>query len=460
MKLPDGPKTPTLLETIQWIGDPLGYMEACKEKYGDIFTLGFRASQGPKVMVSHPQAIQKMLTSERLTTPGYTNKIFRPLLGNNSLFLLNEESHKRQRKLLMPSFHGERMFHYGQLIGDITKKVTSQWVTNEPFPIRETMKEITMSVILKAVFGLYEGKNFQQIKKLIGERLEMTSTPLGATLLFVPALQKDWGAWSPWGRMAHKVRRIDELLYAEISERRSKLDPSHTDILSLLLLARDEEGQGLTDVELRDELMTLLIAGHETTATALAWAFYWIHKLPEVGKKLLSELDSLGDNPEPMTIFRLPYLTAVCHETLRIYPVTMLTLPRVVKSTIEIIGHQLEPGTELIASIYLTHQREDLYPEPKKFKPERFLHRQFSPYEYLPFGGGSRSCLGMALAQFEMKLVLATILSRTQLALADARPVKPIRRGVLLAPAGGVQMVLKGQRQCQDLPLESVASST
>ncbi|MGK7938437.1 MAG: cytochrome P450 [Xenococcaceae cyanobacterium] len=458
MKLPDGPKNSSLLRTIKWIKDPVGYMEASKKKYGDIFTLKFSSSQESVIMVSHPEAIKKILTSDRLSAPGYTNKILRPLLGNNSLFLLDEESHQRQRKLLMPPFHGERMFQYGQLIDDITKKVTSKWVTNKPFPIRETMKEITMSVILQAVFGLYEGEIFQQIKKLISERLEMTSTPWGATLILIPSLQKDWGTWSPWGRIAHKVRQIDELLYAEISNRREQLDPSRTDILSLLLLARDEEGRGLTDVELRDELMTLLVAGHETTATALAWAFYWIHKLPEVNQKLLDELDSLGANPDPMAIFRLPYLTAVCHETLRIYPVAMTTFPRVVNSTIEIMGYQLEPGTEVIGSIYLTHQREDLYPEPKQFKPERFLHGQFSPYEYLPFGGGSRRCLGIALAQFEMKLVLATILSRTQLALADSRSIEPRRRGILLAPAGGVKMVFQGQRQCQDLPVESVAS--
>ena len=457
MKLPDGPKTARWLQLIQWILDPLGYMEACKEKYGDIFKLGW--SQRPRVMVSHPQAMQEILTSDRLTAPGYPNEILRPLMGNNSLFLLNEESHQRQRKLLMPPFHGQRMFHYGKLICDITKRVTSQWVSNKPFPIREKMKEITMSVILQAVFGLYEGERFQQIKKLIGERLEMTATPLGVTLLYFPPLQQDWGPWSPWGRIAHKIQQIDELLYAEISDRREQLDPERTDILSLLLLARDEEGQGLTDVELRDELMTLLVAGHETTATALAWAFYWIHKLPEVRKKLLDELDSLGDNPEPMAIFRRPYLTAVCQETLRIYPVAMNTFSRVVKSNMKIIGHTLEPGTEVVGSIYLTHHREDLYPEPKQFKPERFLEREFSPYEFIPFGGGARRCIGMALAQFEMKLVLATVLSGWQLSLADDKPVQAKRRGILLAPAGGVKMVMKGKRMGQGQPSESIASS-
>ena len=213
-----------------------------------------------------------------------------------------------------------------------------------------------------------------------------------------------------------------------------------------MMSARDEQGQPMTDVELRDELMTLLVAGHETTATSLAWALYWIHHLPQVREKLLQELDALGDNPDPSAIVRLPYLNAVCQETLRIYPVAMLALNRVVKSPLQIGGYQFEPGNLLVPCIYLTHHREDLYPDPKQFKPERFLERQFTPYEYLPFGGGNRACIGMAFAQFEMKLVLATILSHWQLELADSKPVEPVRKGALLGPAQGVPMVVKGKR--------------
>ncbi len=222
--------------------------------------------------------------------------------------------------------------------------------------------------------------------------------------------------------------------------------------------ARDENGEKMSDIQLHDELITLLFAGHETTATALSWALYWIHKYPEICDKLRQELDSLGESPKPMSIFKLPYLTAVCNETLRIYPVATLTVPREVKEPVELMGYQLEPGTRVYGCIYLTHQREDLYPQPKQFKPERFLERQYTPYEFLPFGGGSRRCIGEALAMFEMKLVLATIISNYQLALADNQPVKPQRRGVTLAPAGGVKMVLKGRRQNQRV-LETSSSS-
>jgi cytochrome P450 len=213
-----------------------------------------------------------------------------------------------------------------------------------------------------------------------------------------------------------------------------------------MMSARDENGQLMTDVELRDELMTLLFAGHETTASSLAWAFYWIHHLPEVREKLLKELESIGSDPDPTEIARLPYLTAICSESLRIYPIVLFSFARIVKSPIEIMGYKFEPGTVLTACVYLTHHREDIYPDSKSFKPERFLERQFSPYEFIPFGGGSRRCIGWALALLEMKLVLATVLSRYEMALTDNREVLPVRRGITLTPARGVPMMMVAQR--------------
>ncbi|GAB1544985.1 hypothetical protein NUACC21_76610 [Scytonema sp. NUACC21] len=195
--------------------------------------------------------------------------------------------------------------------------------------------------------------------------------------------------------------------------------------------------------ELRDELMTLLVAGHETTASALTWAFYWLSRLPEVRDKVLEELDTLGDDPDPSTISKLPYLTATCQETLRIYPVAITASPRIVRSPIEIMGYNLPVGTIVFPSVYLAHHREEVYPQPKQFKPERFLERQFSPYEYLPFGGGTHRCIGMAFALYEMKLVLATILSSFQLSAANKRPTRPVRRGLTLVPSEGMQMVAK-----------------
>ncbi|MDQ2097752.1 MAG: cytochrome P450 [Tychonema bourrellyi B0820] len=457
MTLPNGPKTLPFVQLIQWIADPLTYMDKCASQYGDIFTTQWGNLQ-PFVMVNHPEAVQFMLNSSAFEAPGHLNSILKPLLGEQSMIILSGERHKRQRQLLMPPFHGERMRNYGQQICDIALDVASKWSVDRPFFARSAMQEVTMRVILQAVFGLDDGPRLQELRPLLASVVDMTGSPLRSSMLFFGWMQQDWGAWSPWGRMKQRQRKIDELIYAEIAERREQPDASRTDILSLMMAARDENGEPMTDEELRDELMTLLFAGHETTATALAWAFYWIHSLPSVRQKLLQELDSLGENPDPMEIFRLPYLSAVCQETLRIYPVGMLTFPREVKSPVELMGYQLEPGTVVVGSIYLTHRREDLYPEPLQFKPERFLERQFSPYEYVPFGGGSRRCIGMALAQLEMKLVLANILRDFDLALAENQPVQPKRRGVTLGPAGGVRMVMRGRRMRYSQKPEPVVS--
>jgi cytochrome P450 len=308
------------------------------------------------------------------------------------------------------------------------------------------MQEIALRVILRAVFGLDEGERFEQLRQLLGSLLDALGSPLSSTLLFFPSLRKDWGRFSPWGRFLQIKGQVKQLLYDEIRQRREEGDFSRTDILSLLLSARDEAGEAMTDDELHDELMTLLTAGHETTASALTWALYWIHYLPEVQQRLLQELETVDSQADLMEIARLPYLSAVCSETLRIYPIAPGTFIRVLQSPMEIAGYQFPAGTALMPSIYLIHQREDIYPEPKCFKPERFLERQYSPYEYFPFGGSNRRCIGAALAQLEMKLVLATIVSRYQLALTHTRPIKPVRRGLTLAPPAGMQMVAKDAR--------------
>jgi len=454
MTLPDGPKSPRFVQLIQFITDPVTYLDKCAKQYGDIFTAQIGM---PVVMISHPQAVQEVLNSNAFHAPGKANSFLKPIIGEQSMIMFSGERHKRSRQLLMPPFHGERMRNYAQLICDIAADVASKWSVDRPFVARSAMQEVTMRVILQAVFGMDDGPRLQQLRPVLASFLDITGSPLRATILFVKGLQQDWGSWSPWGRMKQQRRKIDDLIYAEIEERRLQPDASRTDILSLMMAARDENGQPMTDEELRDELMTLLFAGHESTATALAWAFYWIHHLPSVRQKLLQELDSLGENPDPMEISRLPYLSAICQETLRIYPVGTQTFARQVLAPVELMGHQLEPGTPVFASIYLTHRREDLYPEPLQFKPERFLERQFSAYEYLPFGGGSRRCIGLALAQLEMKLVLATILRDFDLVLAQKKPVQAKRRGVTLAPGGGVRMALRGRRMSQQ-KRESVAS--
>lgn len=345
---------------------------------------------------------------------------------------------------MMPAFHGERMRSYGQQIRNITEEIFSRLPKDQPFLARTVTQDISLQVMLQVVFGLYEGETYQRIKHLVVDLIsDVFGSPLTSSFLLFPKLQKDLGAWSPWGKFLRRRQQLDELLYAEIAQRRSHPDNDRIDILSLLMSARDEDGQMLTDEELRDELMTLMVAGHETTATAMAWAFYWIHYLPQVQEKLLQELDQLGDSPDLMSVIRAPYLSAVCNETLRIYPVGMFTTPRVVQESTDLLGYHLEPGTIISACIYLNHHREDLYPNPKQFRPERFLEREFSPFEFIPFGGGVRGCIGQALAMCELKLVIATILSSYKLSLVDLQPEKPQRRGVTIGPARGVKMTIQ-----------------
>ncbi|MEH2333236.1 cytochrome P450 [Nostoc sp.] len=456
LKLPNGPQTHPWVQTYQWLTNPLEYMEDCAKSYGDIFTLRIGPVFTPQVFISNPQAIQQIFTTDpKQLDSGAAAGSGTPLLGQNSLLSLEGKPHQRQRKLLTPPLHGERMQAYGDLICEIAKQVTNEWPVGESITVLPSMQEISFQVILKAVFGLKDGLRYEKLKEILIAILNPKKPILRAMLLFFPLLRQDLGPRSPWGSYLRLRQEMDDLIYAEIQERRSLADQSRSDILSLMMAARDEAGEPMTDLELRDELMTLLVAGHETTASSLAWALYWIHHQPEVREKLVQELDSLSENKDPNAIFRLPYLNAVCSETMRLYPVAMLGLNRLVKSPLEIAGYKFDPGTILVPCIYLSHHRKDLYPNSKQFQPERFLERQFTSAEYLPFGGGNRRCIGMAFALFEMKLVLATILSDWQMKLADTKPVLPVRKSFLLAPGGGVPMVVTGKRQQNQRVLET-----
>lgn len=443
-KFPEGPKNSKFLRTARIIMNPLGYLEEKYQQYGDIFSHEF-SSFPRQVIVSNPQGIQEIFTADsKLFESGSGNQIALPLVGPNSLLLLDGDRHLQQRKLLMPPFHGERMKTYGQIIRDTTEKVIGNWNAGSQFKAQAKMQEISLEVILHAVFGLSEGERYREIQQIIVSMLDVFSNPLSATFLFFKSLQRDLGAWSPWGRFLRQRQRLDELLYQEIRDRKAQSQPLGEDILSLLIAARDEAGEAMSDVELRDELMTMLFAGHETTATALSWALYWIHYVPEVREKLLQELCAIDvENADAIEITKLPYLNAVCSETLRFYPIIFFAFPRILQAPMQLMGYNIPKGIMLSPCIYLVHHREDIYPEPKRFKPERFLERQFSPYEYFPFGGGNRRCIGAAFAMFEMKLVLAKVLSRYSLELAEKSPVLAVRRGLTIAPKGGVRLRVK-----------------
>lgn len=452
-KLLNGPAKTSIWQRRIWglrfLFRPLETVEARRRAYGDDYRVSQPDITPALVYFSSPEALEALFTAkpEQLSA-GRGNQILEVLLGQHGIVLLEGEAHQRQRQLLMPPFHGDRMRSYGDLIRALTVQSTQHWTINTQFPVRPLMQSISLQVILQAVFGLDRGSRYEAIRQGLIQLLDRFGSPIGAMLLFYPFLRKDWGSWSPWGRFLRVRQQVDELIYAEIADRRRSLEVERTDILALLMAARDEQGQPLSDVELRDELITLLFAGHETTASALAWALYWIMALPNVQTKLIAEFATLDDNADPMTIARLPYLTAVCQETLRLYPIAMSAFPRVVKQSIELAGYPLEPGTVIMPSIYLAHHRPEVYPNPKQFEPERFLVRQYSPYEYLPFGGSNRRCIGAAFALFEMKLVLFELLSNWEFMLINQKPVRPTRRGITIAPSNHFKLqITRSQRK-------------
>ena len=450
MNLPAGPKTPTWLLNQQFQADPFGYMDAVYKRYGDIFTIMSESPPVvPMVYVCNPSGIKQIFTNTKeIIARGALNSDFALATGNQGVLQLDGFRHKHRRKLLMQAFHGERMQACGRRICELTEKIMSQQAIGKPFIAYPTIEDITLRVGIEVVMGLREGERYDKIKHLFASIIKYQQSPLYKIVTQLLG-QRDLGQWSPTGHMLQLERELFQLLYAEVEERREQADPSRTDILCDLIFAHDETGEPLSNQEVRDLLLSPIFAAQDASGTALAWSLYWIHHLPNVRERLLEELDCLGEDPDPMSIVALPYLSAVCNEVLRIYPTQLFTFPRVVESPVNVMGYELSPGTVLLGNIYLTHQRQDLYPEPKKFKPERFLEKQYSPYEFLPFGGGARSCIGGAFALFEMKLVLATILSRYQLALVDNRPEKPKFGGLICYPASGVKMLLQSRRQHQ-----------
>jgi len=423
---------PPLLQTLDLIADPIRFFDKHQQRHGDSFTARVLGLNSPPVhFFGEPNAIQTLFTAPPDTfAMGRVTDVFRPLTGPHSLIQLDGAEHQRQRKLLMPPLHGD-LSRYGNTICQLARAAIADLPPT--FAIRDITSDIALQVILRVVFGLEPGERYNLLRDRIARLLEAITHPLASTQFFFPPLQQDLGPWSPWGRFRRQLAAIDGPIYAEIAERR-RSDTPRTDILSLLLSARDEAGQGMTDAELRDQLATLLLLGHETTASSLAWAFHWIHTHPDVRDRLRAEL-----TPDPEALAHSPYLHAVCQETLRINPIALIAQPRLVRTAIALGERTYEPGAIVVPCIYLAHRRAASFPEAGCFRPERFLERKVSPYEFFPFGGGVRACIGGALSLFEMKLVLGTILSHLDLELVGA-PATPVRRGITIVPSGGVTM--------------------
>ncbi len=436
-KFPPGPSSPPLLQLLRWIKCPDKLLEDSLQRYGETFTLNI-AKLDKVVVFSNPQAIREIFSAKKneLHSP-QMNKVLRRLVGENSLLFLEENRHSRERRMLSPSFHGERMRFYGATIRETTENFTESWSENKAVTMHSTMQAISLEIIVKAVFGVRNPKRLQLGKGLLLDLMKSFGGVSFFFTMFLPFLQNYLGSFSIWKKQKEILDKVDEFIYEEIASRREEEEGE--DILSILVSARDEDGNPPTDAQLRDQLLTLLIAGHETTATSSTWALYWIHRTEGVLTKLKKELSALSSLEEVM---QNKYFDAVCKEVLRLASIAP-AIPRLVQKDMTIDGQKISAGTTIMAGLYLTHRREDLYPEPHKFIPERFLEKKYSSYEFFPFGGGVRRCIGEAFALYEMKIILATILQKFELELTEKKPVGFARRAILLAPSSGIHMLVK-----------------
>ena len=426
--LPPGPRAPATVNSVRMARRPLQSLLGWRERYGDVFTVPLLVF-GVGVYVCDPDAIRGMMTGDQSDLhAGEANEPLSPVLGKKSVLILDGPEHLRQRKLLLPPFQGSAVQHFRTVIREVAEAEVGRWQPGETFVMRDRMRALTFEVIARAVFGVTERERIERLRTALVALIDMQMT-----FLMPSALRRDLGGWSPWGRFQRRLKAADALLYEEISRRRSEPDlENRTDVLSLLLRARDEDDRPMSDVELRDELMTLLLAGHETTATGLAFAFDLLPRNPRVLDRLRDEVDGGGDT----------YLDAVVTESLRLRPV-IDAAERTLMKPRTIDGWDLPAGIRVYPAIAVVHLREDLYPQPHEFRPERFIDEEARSYSWLPFGGGIRRCIGAALAQAEMAEVIRTVVSRVDLEPTRPEPEPVVMRGITLLPRHGTPVEVR-----------------
>ena len=431
------------MQAIRFSRDPIGYLERCRRRYGDVFSLPFPA-YGRLVYVADPELVKQVFTGDPATFhAGAANaRALEPILGRFSLLTLDGEEHMGQRKLLLPPFHGEAVQRYRDLIAEITTREVEGWPSHETFELRPRMQAITLEVILRAVFGVREEERLARFRDVLPRLGEATGLQM-----WLPFLRRNLGPWSPWARFLRLRAEVDELVYDEIRRRRSEPDAvERDDVLSLLLGARHEDGRPMSDHELRDELITLLTAGHETSATALAWAFERLLRNPASMRALVAEVDAGGN----------AYADAVVKETLRVRPV-IVDVARVLQADVELGEWRIRAGTVVVPAIALVQLMPEVYADPYEFRPQRFLDAQPAPYTWIPFGGGVRRCMGAAFAQLEIRTVLQTVIARTSLHAPDPAPERVRLRHVTLVPEHGTRVKMAGRRAPLDQPASSAA---
>jgi cytochrome P450 len=430
--LPPGPNEPPAIQTARWLLRPISFMESCRRRFGDAFSVTFMGFQSPMVMLSDPAAIQALYTNPKHGLPPGRTIALLPVMGARSVLLLEGADHLARRKVMLPPFHGERMQAYEDTVRDVAVREIESWPPGGELSLHPRMQAVTLEVILRAVFGVTDEERRERLRELLPQLLDSTSS---VSLQFRVLLSRRFERMDPLGFLRELSAEIDNLLFAEISERRSDELDKRLDILSLLAQARFEDGEGMSDRELRDQLVTLLLAGHETTATALAWTADLLVRHPHVMQRLTDEVDAEDGDA---------YLRAVISESLRLRPVVPLAGRRLT-SELEVSGWTLPAGTDITPAIWLTHTRADLYPEPYAFRPERFLDERPATYGWIPFGGGVRRCLGAAFAEFEMRVVLTELLRRRSLQAASPDAERVTRRNVTFSPLHGTRVITRAR---------------
>jgi cytochrome P450 family 110 len=437
-KLATLPSGPGLAATFGFVRNPYRFLEQCARRYGDWFTVRV-PGVAPFVFTSAPDAIREIfLGSPELLHAGKANRPLGVFMGERSVLFLDGEEHLRDRRLILPQFHGERMRAYGAAMRSIARATIAKWPVGETFAVYPSMRSITFDVIMRAGFGLDESAESTHLKDLIARLFALYSSPL-ASLYGISAFRRDLGPLSPWGRVVRLNREMETALFAEFARRRASATDGREDILSMLIAARDENGSPMSDIILRDEMMTLLLAGHETTAASLAWAMHQLALHPEAMRAARDELARMPEDSEPAS---MRYLDAIVNETMRLRPVVP-NIGRELQEQMAIAGRELPKGVVLAPCIYLVHRRADLWPDPEKFDPSRFIDSRPNPYQFFPFGGGTRRCLGAGFASYQMKIVLAEVIRRFDIAPLGGYIPQPVRVSIAIGPSEGMPVILK-----------------
>ena len=435
MPIPKGPRF-GLGTTLSYIRNPYGFFERSVRRYGQPF--GCHTMGGPLVLSGRPEDVRDIFRADPMIFEPWNTDVLKPVLGSNSVILTSGTKHREYRKLLVPPFHGQRMRSYAQSMASAAHDCASKWHEGEDFRAYNFTQSVSLEVILDTVFGVTDPVVRSGLKALLPELLNLgNGLPMFLKFLRLPVVPS-------WRRFTAVRKQTDELIGQLIRDRASS-DDRGDDILSMLLEAEYDDGSRMDELEVRDQLLSILSAGHETTAIAMAWTLYWLHRHPEKLNRLLEDISELAPTGDPEALTQIPYLDAVVNESLRIHPV-LPDLARKLSQDAELMGCKLKAGTAVGAVAFLTHRDPEIYEEPDEWIPERFLDHKFSPFEFYPFGGGNRRCIGAAFASFEAKVVLGTLLCAYHFELLDNRPLSVERRHITLMPRGGVRMRHLGQR--------------